>query len=116
MNASRTPAEARGPRMEPLSRLPVFFALAGRRAVLAGGTPAAAWKAELLSAAGAKVDVVAEDPCDELRAIAAEPPGGAIILHARRWEASDLAGAAIAVGDFADEREGAEFAAAARAA
>ena len=41
--------------MEPLSRLPVFYALAGKRVVLAGGTPAAAWKAELLSAAGAEV-------------------------------------------------------------
>jgi len=48
MTASRTPAEAREPRMEPLSRLPVFYALAGKRVVLAGGTPAAAWKAELL--------------------------------------------------------------------
>ena len=31
-----------------LARLPVFFALDGKRAVVAGGTPAAAWKAELL--------------------------------------------------------------------
>ena len=56
MSASRvrTPVEARPPRMEALARLPVFFALAGKRAVLAGGTPAAAWKAELLSAAGAE--------------------------------------------------------------
>ena len=47
--------------MEPLARLPVFFALEGKRAVVAGGTPAAAWKAELLSAAGAQVDVYAPD-------------------------------------------------------
>ena len=50
---TRTPSERRPPRMEPLARLPVFFALDGKRAVVAGGTPAAAWKAELLSAAGA---------------------------------------------------------------
>ena len=37
-----------------------FFALEGKRAVVAGGTAAAAWKAELLSAAGARVDVYAE--------------------------------------------------------
>ena len=55
------PAEAQPPRMEPLARLPVFFALAGKRAVVAGGTPAAAWKAELLSAAGAEVDVFAHE-------------------------------------------------------
>src|SRR6266545_851723 len=98
MNASRTPSEARGPRMEPLSRLPVFFALAGRRAVLAGGTPAAAWKAELLSAAGAEVDVLAGEPGDEMLALAADPPGGAIVLHLRPWDAGDFAGAAIAAG------------------
>ncbi len=43
--------------MDALARLPVFFALDGKRALLAGGSAAAAWKAELLSAAGAQVDV-----------------------------------------------------------
>ena len=56
---TRTPSETEPPRMEPLARLPVFFALEGNRAVVAGGTPAAAWKAELLSAAGAEVEVYA---------------------------------------------------------
>ena len=51
---ARTPSEARPPRMEALARLPVFFALAGKRAVVAGGSAAAAWKAELLAAAGAR--------------------------------------------------------------
>ena len=74
MSASRTPSETRPPRMEPLARLPVFFGLAGKRAVIAGGTPAAAWKAELLAAAGAKVEVFAAEACEELRAVAAEPP------------------------------------------
>src|SRR5260370_36235910 len=45
MNA-RSPVEAKPPRMERLARLPVFFALTGKRVVLAGGTAAAAWKAE----------------------------------------------------------------------
>src|SRR5262245_13717186 len=116
MNASRIPAEARSPRMEPLARLPVFYSLAGRGAVLAGGTPAAAWKAELLSAAGAKVDVLASDPCDEMRALAADPPAGAIILHMRPWNAGDFAGAALAVGAFEDDRAADDFAATARAA
>src|SRR3977135_85525 len=47
-------SETEPPRMAPLARLPLFFALEGRRAVVAGGTQAAAWKAELLSAAGAE--------------------------------------------------------------
>ena len=54
---SRLPADIQTGRMGRLSRLPAFFALAGRRAVVAGGGQAAAWKAELLSAAGAAVDV-----------------------------------------------------------
>ena len=76
--------------MEPLARLPVFLALEGKRAVVAGGTPAAAWKAELLSAAGAAVEVYAAEPCDELLALAADPPHGAIIIHRRAWTADDI--------------------------
>ncbi|MFZ1949016.1 MAG: uroporphyrinogen-III C-methyltransferase, partial [Pseudolabrys sp.] len=49
----RIPSEASPTRMQALARLPVFLALDGKRAVLAGGSPAAAWKAELLSACGA---------------------------------------------------------------
>src|SRR5471032_3312522 len=121
MSASRTPSETRTPRMEPLARLPVFFGLAGKRAVIAGGTPAAAWKAELLAAAGAKVEVFAPDASEELHAVAAEPPHAehsdngvnAIVIHTRAWQAGDLAGAAIAVGAFADDAEAGAFAAAA---
>ena len=45
--------------MQPLSVLPVFFSLEGKTALVSGGTDAAAWKAELLEAAGARVRVVA---------------------------------------------------------
>jgi uroporphyrin-III C-methyltransferase / precorrin-2 dehydrogenase / sirohydrochlorin ferrochelatase len=50
---SRAPFETRAPRMMPLARLPLFFALEDRRAVIARSGAAIAWKAELLSAAGA---------------------------------------------------------------
>src|SRR6266702_1217016 len=116
MSVSRTPTEARPPRMEALARLPVFFALAHKRAVIAGGTAAAAWKAELLSAAGADVDVYADNPVDEMRALAAKPPLGAVVLHLRRWQPQDFARAAIAVGAFEAEEEAGIFASAARAA
>jgi uroporphyrin-III C-methyltransferase/precorrin-2 dehydrogenase/sirohydrochlorin ferrochelatase len=112
--------------MEPLARLPVFFGLAGKRAVIAGGNPAAAWKAELLAAAGAKVEVFAPDASEELRAIAAEQsqskapqsetPHGAIVIRTRAWQAGDFPGAAIAVGAFAADEEAGAFASAARAA
>jgi uroporphyrin-III C-methyltransferase/precorrin-2 dehydrogenase/sirohydrochlorin ferrochelatase len=102
--------------MQALARLPVFFALAGKRAVIAGGSAAAAWKAELLSAAGAAVDVFAAEPAEEMQALVGDPPQGPIVLHGRSWQAADLDGAAIAVGAFEDEQEAARFAAAARAA
>src|SRR5258706_13153932 len=115
---ANTPAssETEPPRMTPLARLPLFFALESRRAVVAGGRPAAAWKAELLSAAGAEVEVYASEPCEELLALAADPPRGTIFIHRRAWHAEDIRGAAIAIGA-CDSDEGAEhFAAAARVA
>jgi uroporphyrin-III C-methyltransferase / precorrin-2 dehydrogenase / sirohydrochlorin ferrochelatase len=111
-----TPAAISPGRMEPLARLPVFLALEGKRAVLAGGNAAAAWKAELLSAAGARVDVYAEGISEELRALVAAPPRGLITLHERCWTEDDITGAALAVGAFGCEADAAVFANAARAA
>jgi uroporphyrin-III C-methyltransferase/precorrin-2 dehydrogenase/sirohydrochlorin ferrochelatase len=94
----------------------VFLALEGRRVVVAGGTAAAAWKAELLSAAGAAVEVYAPEPGEEMLALAADSPRGAVIIHRRDWSEVDVAGAAIAVGGCASQEDAARFAAAARAA
>jgi uroporphyrin-III C-methyltransferase/precorrin-2 dehydrogenase/sirohydrochlorin ferrochelatase len=104
-------------RMPRLARLPVFLALDGRRVVIAGGRPAAAWKAELLAASGASVDVFGAGFCEELAALGARTAErGAITLHARTWRPEDIAGAAVAIGDFADAEGAAAFARAARAA
>src|SRR5947207_9373501 len=116
MNSSRSPMETSPPRMEPLARLPIFFALAGRRVVLAGGSPAAAWKAELLSAAGAAVEVLTHSPSEELLAIAATPSEGKITIRRRAWQPEDLVGAAVAVGAFDDDGEARQFAEATRSA
>jgi uroporphyrin-III C-methyltransferase/precorrin-2 dehydrogenase/sirohydrochlorin ferrochelatase len=113
---TRTPAEIRATRIGALARLPAFFALDNKRAVVAGGSQAATWKAELLSAAGARVEVFAAAPSEEMLALAAAPPRGVVILHDRNWTPEDFAGAAIAVADCADDDEAAQFAAAARAA
>src|SRR5450830_775445 len=102
--------------MEPLARLPVFLALEGKRAVLAGASQAAAWKAELLSAAGARVDVYADEPSDEMLLVAGDPPRGEIVVHRRGWTAEDLPGAAVAIGAFDDDDGASAFANAARAA
>jgi uroporphyrin-III C-methyltransferase/precorrin-2 dehydrogenase/sirohydrochlorin ferrochelatase len=104
----------RAPRMEPLARLPIFLALDGKRAVVAGDGPAVAWKAELLSAAGADVVVFSKCPCEELHALAAQPPRGAIVLQRRAWQAEDFRGAVVAVAGFDDDRDAQRFAEAAR--
>jgi uroporphyrin-III C-methyltransferase/precorrin-2 dehydrogenase/sirohydrochlorin ferrochelatase len=111
----RHPEEA-SPRMRALTRLPVFLSLAGKRALVCGNAAAAVWKAELLSAAGAHVDVVCDAPGEELRALAADAPHGAISIAARTWRAGDFAGAAVAIGAMTDDAEAERFAAAARCA
>src|SRR5579863_8949366 len=113
---SRAPTEIGSTRMAALSRLPAFFALQGKRGLVAGRTQAAVWKAELLSAAGAQVDIFAPAATQDMRALAAAPPVGAVLLHEREWTPADFAGAAIAVGDCADDDEATAFAMAARAA
>jgi len=112
----RLPSEQNPGRMAPLARLPVFLALEGKRAVVAGGNAASAWKAELLSAAGAQVDVYADEISDELRALLVEPPRDGIVLHARVWTETDLSGAGIAIGAFEREEDAARFVSAARRA
>src|ERR1700742_3632985 len=110
---SASPSEIRSPRMEALARLPVFFALAGKRTVVAGRNAAAAWKIELLAAAGAHVDVFATDPSEE---VASACEAADVMLHRREIADADFAGAALAIGAFDDEAPAAEFAARARAA
>src|ERR1700722_1177977 len=110
---SASPSDIRSPRMEALARLPVFFALAGKRTIVGGGSAAAAWKIELLSAAGAHVDVYAPEPSDEGIAAA---QGADVTLHRRAIEDVDFAGAALAIGAFDDEAPAADFSARARAA
>jgi len=100
--------------MQGLASLPVFFDLNGKRVLLAGGAAGAAWKAELLQAAGAKLDVISAEPGPEMRALAAQVP--ALVLILREWQEDDFAGAALAVGDFATDPEAARFADAARRA
>lgn len=101
--------------IEPLATLPVFLKLQGRRVLLAGGTAPAVWKAELLAAAGAAVDVVAEAPCAEMEALCTALPER-LTLHRRAWTTEDLAGAAVAIGAFEEGEAGERFRQAARAA
>lgn len=106
---SRQPSEAGPARIQPLSVLPVFLDLQGRRAVVAGGTEGAAWKAELLAAAGAHVAVFAPraDLSDEMSRLLDTHPR--VSHHDRTWDETCLAGAAVALADAEDETEAARF-------
>jgi len=103
-------------RMQALATLPVFFKLANKRAVVAGGTEPALWKAELLAATGAHVEVYADAFVDGFDALASDPPNGTVKLVDRSWAFADLEGAAIAIGACADDDDAVAFAAAARKA
>lgn len=105
-------SRAGGARVAPLAVLPVFLPLKGRTALVAGGADAAAWKAELLAAAGASVTVYAETLGEAMMALVST---GRVAHVAAGWAAADLAGLAVAVADL-DGAEAAAFAAAARRA
>ena len=113
----RKPVETAPPRVGPLAKLPVFLDLAGKHVIVAGGSAAAAWKSELLAAAGARVEVYAEtlEP-DMVSCIADAGENNPIRHHARHWSADILAGAAVALADIDSEAEAEAFACAARAA
>jgi uroporphyrin-III C-methyltransferase / precorrin-2 dehydrogenase / sirohydrochlorin ferrochelatase len=110
----RNPSELALDAIRPLANLPVFFRLTGRRVVLAGGSEAAAWKAELLAASGADVAVFAPAPSPKMLETAGRHPQ--IALFPRDWAAADLNGATLAVADAASAEEAEAFARAARAA
>ncbi len=114
---SRRPAEAGSRRIGALAKLPLFYELKGRQALVAGGSDAAAWKAELLAAAGAHVTVFAPRPDAEMTALAERGAAdGAILIERRSWQAGDLDGMAIALCNADDDAEAAAFHSACRAA
>lgn len=103
-------------RIAPLANLPLFHKVEGRKAIVAGGSQGALWKAELLSAAGADVLVLAgHDAGAKLfEQLAADPVAGSVSVEPRRWRASDLEGAVLALADIDDRGEALRFIAAAR--
>lgn len=127
---SETPASASPARMGPLAKLPVFWSLEGRKVLVAGGSEAAGWKAELLAACGATVHVwapateLAESFAELVRASSTEPPAtdppqpvrGCFVHHDAPWSRESLADVAMAIADCESEEEAGWFFEAARAA
>jgi uroporphyrin-III C-methyltransferase/precorrin-2 dehydrogenase/sirohydrochlorin ferrochelatase len=116
LTMARIPTETSLSRIKPLARLPVFFALEGRRVVIAGGSEAAAWKAELLAAAGAEVALYASDPSEELMRVLDGLKSPRITLYERPWSVDILDGAALAILATENDAEAQAFRCSAKAA
>lgn len=115
MNDTHGPATASRPeRIGALDVLPVFLRAAGRRFVVAGESDAAAWKVELLGAAGANVALFSAEPCAALLALA--DTDARIVLHRRRWRADDFRDALAVIAEAASNEEAARIRSAARSA
>ena len=77
-----------------MSSYPITLDLAGRLAIVLGAAKPAAEKVEGLLAAGARVRLIAPDPCGRLRGLAS---AGTIQWLDRTYRAGDLVGAWLAI-------------------
>ena len=114
---SRKPSDVGPSRLGALAKLPVFLDLAGKPVLVAGGSAAAAWKAELAAAAGAEVLIHAPVVSVEMQALLHRgAASGSIVHRGSVWTEQALRHTALAIADAADETEAQAFATAAKAA
>jgi len=118
LQLNRTPRRAASrERMAALATLPVFYKLHGRKALIAGGSDAAAWKAELLAAAGAEVHVYARELDPVFSDLVAAPGvSGSYVRHEKAWSSASFEHMQIAICDAETEDEARAFFDAARTA
>lgn len=112
---------AKRERVAALATLPLFWPLKGKRVLVAGGSDAAAWKAELLSACGAEVHVYAprailSDLFLDLLSRGAAHETGRLVHHDKVWHEDAFRDAAIAIADCDEQSEAEAFFRAARSA
>lgn len=103
---TRKPDEVDSDLMQPLETLPVFFNLKGRRVVIVGGSEGAAWKTDLVAAAGAEVAVFTANPCAKLCQIVSARDN--IAIFSRDPTSADFEGAALVLGAVADDAQAVE--------
>ena len=115
MRRKSLPPSDRPERIAPLAKLPVFWSLTDKRVVVAGGSDAAAWKAELLAACGARVEVHCA-PHDVRETMQALIAAGKVFLKPNPWAIGVFEGASLALADCEGEDEARAFFCSARAA
>jgi len=99
---SEPSTKANPERVAPLATLPLFWKLTGKRVLVAGGSDAAAWKAELLAACGAEVHVCASELSETFtQLLSRKTPTTALafVHHKREWNACDFEGVTLAIAD-----------------
>lgn len=106
---------ARPERIGELAVLPVFYKLRDKKVVLAGGSDAAAWKCELLIAAGAIVHLYACELDPEFDTLISDNPKQ-IIWYQRPWATDIFENSQIAIGDMTSDGAAKAFYCAAKAA
>ncbi len=103
-------------RVDDLAILPVFFKLKGKEALIANGSDAACWKAEVLAAAGAIVHIYAPDLSDDFEELLAGKNAARFVWHKSKWNARSFERKSIAIIDAVDDDEASVFYNAARTA
>lgn len=104
-------------RIEKMAVLPIFCKLEGRKIIIAGGSDAAAWKAELMAACGAQVHVYAETLSNVfVEKITSKGGLGSYVHHLKEWDTQAFDSAALAICDAENGEEAGRFYNAARMA
>lgn len=115
MNAQQDRSAARC--IGPLATLPLFFKLKEQKVLVAGGSAAAAWKVELLVAAGAQVQLHAQDlDAAFLPLLEDDAFSGSISWHREEWTGESFSDAVVAIADIENDGEARAFYRAGRAA
>ena len=85
--------------IEDLDVLPVFFRLKNKPVLIVGGTRAAAWKADLMAAAGAKVYLCAPELSQSAKTLLKSKRGRQIEWLKRSWCDTDISVSVCIVAD-----------------
>ncbi|MEM1040956.1 MAG: siroheme synthase CysG [Pseudomonadota bacterium] len=112
-NEPRSQRRAKQERIGDLAVLPIFYKLKGKRVLIAGGSDAAAWKAHLLAASGAFVEVYATELDEAFETLLDEDQ---YRWHQRPWASDCFEGMQIAIADAESDGEAKAFYCAGKAA
>ncbi|PCJ84593.1 MAG: siroheme synthase [Hyphomicrobiales bacterium] len=96
-------------RVEDLATLPVFFKLKDKQVLIANGSDAACWKAELLAASGAVVHVYATTLSADFSELLNGSNASRFIWHKTNWNQDSFDDMSIAIIDAQNDEEARAF-------